>query len=230
MYSLKKMLKRLKTGQKKFEKDNRGAALLYSLIVGTVILAFCLSMLFVCYTLFAQTSRRTKSLQSKILAQSYMDSLKEEFKKDVADSPLQEELANRIKDGKWVAANSESVPDGSDTEIVMSLDTNTLEANSNFMIMTTFSFEANVSGDDSLSLKPIDQDDQDEEEDDAGAADGETGGAGGAGGGAGDGSEDPDPSGSYLVNASVKCTNGAGGGMDEQSYTIDCQFVLNVAE
>ena len=72
--------------KRKFQKkqnilrnNQSGVAMIMVLIVGAVILVFCLSLLLVTYSLFAQTSRQTTRLQCKMMAQSFSESLKEEL-------------------------------------------------------------------------------------------------------------------------------------------------------
>ena len=60
-------------------KDNSGSAMVMTLIVGMVVMAFCLSLLLVAFTLFSQMNHNTIQFQCKTLAQSYLESLKTDF-------------------------------------------------------------------------------------------------------------------------------------------------------
>lgn len=75
--------------------NNRGSAMITALVVGLVILAFCLSMLLVSYTLFAQTSRQNTQLQCKNIAQSFSEELKSELE-DGKNAELTEYLKSEI--------------------------------------------------------------------------------------------------------------------------------------
>ena len=89
-------------------KDNSGSAMVMTLIVGMVVMAFCLSLLLVAFTLFSQMNHNTIQFQCKTLAQSYLESLKTDFCNP--DSDLIKYLSSKMEapeEGNeiWVAQN-----------------------------------------------------------------------------------------------------------------------------
>lgn len=79
------MIRRLLLGKnniKKIVSNNRGSAMITALVVGIIVFAFCLSMLLVSYTLFAQVSRNQVQLGCKTLALSAAEELEEELDDD----------------------------------------------------------------------------------------------------------------------------------------------------
>lgn len=199
--------------------NNDGVAMVVALVVGVVIMVFCLSMLLVTYTLFAQTSRQTTQLQCKLLAQSYSEALDKEFKKKTEDSELQKYLGEMIKDGTWISADDdvEEIPPGSFREVSMEIDQSDSNVAVGYSIVTTFSYESNESEDDEGLIPGTDDDDQDDT----------------------DNPTDPDPSGpdeppaptggSYIVHATIQCTRGDGNDRDVQSYLLESQYLVSVS-
>lgn len=89
--------------------NNKGSAMITALVVGIIVFAFCLSMLLVAYTLFAQTSRTEVQLGCKNIAQSTAEELRMEI------SDKSSELYNFLKN---------EYPDTSENEsVVMNLST-----------------------------------------------------------------------------------------------------------
>lgn len=89
-------------------KDNSGSAMVMTLIVGMVVMAFCLSLLLVAFTLFSQMNHNTIQFQCKTLAQSYLESLKTDFCNP--DSDLIKYLSSKMEapeEGNeiWIAQN-----------------------------------------------------------------------------------------------------------------------------
>ena len=94
--------------KKKLHKDDSGVAMIMALIVGVVVMVFCLSLLLVAYTLFAQTNRNTIELQCRLLAQSYVENLQTELKD--ADGDMVKYLQYKMTDtsseyGIWASAD-----------------------------------------------------------------------------------------------------------------------------
>lgn len=203
-------------------KQNQGVAMIVAMIVGVVIMAFCLSMLLVTYTLFTQTSRQTTQLQCKLLAQSYVETMTKEFEKKPEDSELLTYLGERIKatdNSKWIPMDEadENNPETGITEISFLFDDSSISGDFNYAIRTTFTYESNEVDDDEDG-GGIDDDDQDD-----------TPGSGMAGGG---GSSTPS-GGSYIVHVTTRCVKGGEAAIsdkDSQNYTINSDFILNVNE
>lgn len=51
--------------------DNRGSAMIVSLVIGTVVMVFCLSLLLVSYSLYTSTVKNAKYEQCKQITESY---------------------------------------------------------------------------------------------------------------------------------------------------------------
>jgi len=128
--------------------NNRGSAMITALVVGLVIFAFCLSMLLVAYTLFAQTSRSQVQLGCKNLAQSTA----EEIRKELDDPASYEDtesisyyLKNKSSEIKQLkeqalADNSENPEDVDDTiRLEMSSSDSSIDS---YSIFITFEFES----------------------------------------------------------------------------------------
>lgn len=198
--------------------NNDGVAMVVALVVGVVIMVFCLSMLLVTYTLFAQTSRQTTQLQCKLLAQSYSEALDKEFSKKAEDSELQKYLADMIKDGSWMSEDddSEEAGPGSYSEVTMEIDQSASNVAVGYTIVTTFTYENNDSEEDDEPLPGTDDDDQDDTGNDP-----ET-----------DPTNPDEPTqvgGSYIVHAVIQCMRGDGNGRDVQSYLLESQYVVSVS-
>ncbi|MGN0385089.1 MAG: hypothetical protein ACI4EX_04325 [Lachnospiraceae bacterium] len=94
---------------RKLHKDDSGVAMIMALIVGVVVMAFCLSLLLVTYTLYAQTARKNAQMQCKVLAQSYVECLRTELADP--DSDMVKYLQYKMTDtsspyGVWTATNA----------------------------------------------------------------------------------------------------------------------------
>lgn len=97
------------------------------LIVGAVVLAFCLSLMMLSYSLFSQTARQTGRKQCKILAQGLAETIGQELSDP--QSELSEYLSEQIRAGRWVstvAGNDAGQAQGADstglTELKLNLD------------------------------------------------------------------------------------------------------------
>ncbi len=91
---------RLRINNKK-NSDDSGVAMIFALIVGVVIMTFCLMLLMVAYTLFSQTSRVLSQSQCKILSQTLANQIADRLEEMqpngmAANNDLQVELKNRI--------------------------------------------------------------------------------------------------------------------------------------
>ena len=98
---------RLHINNKKKSNDS-GVAMIFALIVGVVILTFCLMLLLVAYTLFSQTSRVLSQSQCKILSQTMADQIADKLEEKQpnglgANNDLQTELKKRIANKDSVA-------------------------------------------------------------------------------------------------------------------------------
>lgn len=213
---MQKVISRLKRAYK-LADNNQGVALVVVMIIGAVVMAFCLSMLLVAYTFFAQTSRQTTQLRCRILAQSYSEVLGEEFNKKSEDSELLQYLGENIREKKWIAVDSEADSDmtGTTEELVLAVDQSTSNIAVGYTITTTFTYEDSDDADDDNESGIIDDDDEDTKEPSEGEESSNP--------------ENPeDVGGTYLVTAVIKCVRGNDNDRDVQEYTIERQFTLNV--
>lgn len=95
-------------------KNDSGVAMIFSLIVGVVIMVFCLLMLLVAYTLYSQTTRKLSQTQCKVLAQSMAEQIKDELANEAGatDEPdglrkmLKDEMSKDATHLKWVPSGT----------------------------------------------------------------------------------------------------------------------------
>lgn len=63
--------------------DNRGSAMIVSIVVSVVVMAFCLSLLLVAYSLYVSTAKETKFEQCKDITESFSKYITDEITKPV---------------------------------------------------------------------------------------------------------------------------------------------------
>ena len=191
------------------KKDkNAGVAMVVVLIVGAVVMVFCLSLLLAAYTLFSQTNRQVTQEQCKILTQSTAEMLSAELKNP--DSALSGYLGTQIQSGKWISEEIANTAEPGDidadavSKLVMTLEDG--GESGDYHVAVTFSYSLNLPEDDGG-----DDDDDDDDQDDTGN--------GGTSGGAESGGN-----GSYTIRAVIRCTRGDGTGRDVQFYELETVF------
>lgn len=191
------------------KKDkNAGVAMVVVLIVGAVVMVFCLSLLLAAYTLFSQTNRQVTQEQCKILTQSTAEMLSAELKNP--DSALSGYLGTQIQSGKWISEEIANTAEPGDidadavSKLVMTLEDG--GESGDYHVAVTFSYSLNLPEDDGG-----DDDDDDDDQDDTGN--------GGTSGGAESGGN-----GSYTIRAVIRCTRGDGTGRDVQYYELETVF------
>lgn len=74
-------------------KHNKGSAMLIAIIVSVVVVAFCLSLLLVCYSLYSSSVRKITSRQCKEIAKSLSLELEQELTRANFSSYEEEKLA-----------------------------------------------------------------------------------------------------------------------------------------
>ena len=191
------------------KKDkNAGVAMVVVLIVGAVVMVFCLSLLLAAYTLFSQTNRQVTQEQCKILTQSTAEMLSAELKNP--DAALSGYLGTQIQSGKWISEEIANTAEPGDidadavSKLVMTLEDG--GESGDYHVAVTFSYSLNLPEDDGG-----DDDDDDDDQDDTGN--------GGTSGGAESGGN-----GSYTIRAVIRCTRGDGTGRDVQYYELETVF------
>lgn len=196
--------------RKKIKDDDSGVAMIFVMIVSAVVLAFCLSMLLVTYTLFTQTSRQTTQMQCKLLVQTFSESLGEELKDP--DSEISRYLGNQIRNGLWVSegTSEETMQSGAFRELKLNMDDSCKPGDYNLSVTLTYSL--NVQEDDENETE-AGRDDQDEDFGNTGVTNPDPG--------LGGSTEPPAGNGTYCINASVKCERGEMSERDVQYYVID---------
>lgn len=204
--------------KQKKQQNNSGVAMIFAVIVGVVVMVFCLSLLLVTYTLYAQASRQTTRTQCKVFAQSFQ----ENFEQELTDtgSSLNQYLADCINDGEWISEEEAAVtPAGemgtrvSELKLDMSQD-----VVSSYKVTVVLSYGINET-DDEEGTTEDDEDDQDDETDPGLIpSDGPSGdpGAPDTPGGPGNGS--------YTVHAKITCVRDSMEASDAQSYTIEAEY------
>lgn len=203
-------------------KQNSGAAMVVALIVGAVILVFCLSLLLVSYTLFTQTNRQITQEQCRILTQSTMETLGKELKNP--DSELALYLGEQIKSGKWMSESDSNAadPDAIESDVVselsMTVDSN--DQTGDYHIQVTFTYEYNLpdDDDDEGGGGKDDQDDQDLGSESGKSQQTQTNNSSTSEPG------QPAGNGSYTVWATVKCMRGSESDRDVQFYEMKSEF------
>lgn len=227
--------------KRKFQKkqnilrnNQSGVAMLMVLIVGAVILVFCLSLLLVTYSLFAQTSRQTTRLQCKMMAQSFSESLKEELSDSSSDLAVY--LGKQIRDGNWkssMGGMDEEEPEDAEnpdavSELVLNLDDSSALSDYHLSVTLTYSLNA---ADDEESGGGDDEDDQDDtlSGNDADSGNQQNGKQNnqqnkGTQNESGEGTDSENVVATYTVNALITCMRGDGNDRDTQYYVLETSY------
>lgn len=221
--------------------NQSGVAMLMVLIVGAVILVFCLSLLLVTYSLFAQTARQTTRLQCKLMAQSFSESFQEELSD--SSSELSVYLGKQISEGNWKSSMDgmdEEEPDDEEnpdavSEIVLNLDDASTMSDYHLRVVLTYSLNAadeeGDGGDDeddqdnSLSGNDVDsgnqqngkqnnqQNSQQNNQQNSGNQNE-----------AGEGTNSENAVATYTVDAVISCMRGDGSDRDSQYYVLETSY------
>lgn len=206
--------------------DDSGVAMIVVLIVGAVVMVFCLSLLLVTYTLFAQTSRQTTQLQCKLLAQSCSEMLGEEFKNP--DSELSGYLSEQIENGSWISEDmmkgmeEGSLSPGTVSELTLNLGDEGALGDYNLTVTLTYSL--NIAEDDGSGEEDEDDDQDNNLTDGTGEESGvpETNPGGSQAGGTGSEPGTAEAGNvTYSIKAFIRCMRGDGTDRDVQFYTIE---------
>lgn len=227
--------------KRKFQKkqnilrnNQSGVAMIMVLIVGAVILVFCLSLLLVTYSLFAQTSRQTTRLQCKMMAQSFSESLKEELSDSSSDLAVY--LGRQIRDGNWkssMGGMDEEEPEDAEnpdavSELVLNLDDSSALSDYHLSVTLTYSLNA---ADDEESGGGDDEDDQDDtlSGNDADSGNQQNGKQNnqqnkGTQNEFGEGTDSENEVATYTVNALITCMRGDGNDRDTQYYVLETSY------
>ena len=227
--------------KRKFQKKQNilrnnqpGVAMLMVVIVGAVILVFCLSLLLVTYSLFAQTSRQTTRLQCKMMAQSFSESLKEELSDSSSDLAVY--LGKQIRDGNWkssMGGMDEEEPEDAEnpdavSELVLNLDDSSALSDYHLSVTLTYSLNA---ADDEESGGGDDEDDQDDtlSGNDADSGNQQNGKQNnqqnkGTQNESGEGTDSENVVATYTVNALITCMRGDGNARDTQYYVLETSY------
>lgn len=205
---------------KRKQLNNSGVAMIFAVIVGVVVMVFCLYLLLVTYTLYAQSSRQTTRTQCKLFAQSFQESFGQELNDE--NSSLNKYLAQCINDGEWISEEEAMATPSSElgTKVSeMKLDMSQ-DVVSSYKLMVTLSYGINESDDEEESTED-EKDDQDEDlnpdkpgenlpGEPSGDLPGEAPGTPG--------------NGSYTVHAKITCVRDGLDASDVQSYTIEAEY------
>jgi hypothetical protein len=83
--------------------DNRGSAMITAIVAGVVMAVFCLSLLLVTYTLYAQTARRNVQIQCKYAAGNMAAQLETQLKDKESElyKGLNAEIRKQNPDGSY---------------------------------------------------------------------------------------------------------------------------------
>lgn len=187
--------------------NNRGIAMITALVVGVVVLMFCLSMLVICYSLYAETNRKSGQIQCKEMAQSVAVELKDTFKKDCE---LTQFLKDQIRSGSWEASE----------------DSDSFDYNYNMTLQ--LSGDGDVS--DICKFNTVLVELCYVEDSDSGSSDDNDAGGSNDGGSNDGGSNDagaPNKGGIYRIYARITCARGDANNTD-QKYSIETMYKLSL--
>lgn len=211
--------------------DNRGATMLMVLIVGAVVMAFCLSLLLVTYSLFAQTARQTTRLQCKLLAQSCEELLREELQQPSSD--LMVYLQEQIQSGSWISEGSvtdeetasEETP-GTAGVVQLPLHLDTQGETGDYRVSVVLTYSVNTSEDEGGDEDGDDNDDQDHELNGTSVYGSDAGTVRIKAAGSTSPADPPqdEPTVSYSIKSVIRCMRGDGTNRDTQYYEIETTF------
>lgn len=181
-------------------RNNRGVAMIYGLIVGMVVMVFCLSLILVTYTLFAQVNRKNSQLQCKMLAQTFAEELANDLMKN-DDSELKEYMGTAIKAKSWKSLDemSQNPSDTDYTKLIVDCDSET-----GYTYNVVFTYIINS------------------------ADDGENVDNSGKGEEAGNGVNAPAEEVNCTVYSTIICRRGAGKDRDTTSYTTNGEYDISI--
>lgn len=191
--------------------NNRGVAMIYALIVGVVVMAFCLSLLLVTYTLYAQTNRQNTQLQCKLMAQTFAEQLEQDLKTNVDNSKLVEYMGASIKDNNWRSLEAEDNMEKSVDYTKLIIDCDSEVAGYTYNVIFTYI---------------INTADEDEEEIPGGGESSEGNPGDGSAGGSGDG--DAENTRNCTIYSTITCRRGDGKDRDVISYTINGEYDISI--
>lgn len=214
---MKKEIRRIKD-------DNRGVALVYALVIGTVVMTFALMLLLVTYTLFSQASRQTTNIQCKLLAESFGQNLELQLKD--TDSEMYKYIRASIYDpvtdtdpaeSYWVPTNmaTSTLPPSYTTVKKMVLKDEPVLGY--YKIYLTLSYESYLADGEDNDLDIIEDDNELDKEGGALPIPGVTPGP------------PVSPAGDIVLKARIKCSRGSADvGRDAQSYVFDREYKVDL--
>lgn len=239
-----------RTTKKRIESlhANQGAAMVMVLIVSAVVMVFCLSLLLVTYSLFAQSAKQISRMQCKMLAQSMTEMLEQDFSKK--DSDLNRYLKKQIEDGTWIAGGEQEEENKEDSSSFVSgvenllLDLDTQDSIGDYHVTVDLSYRLNVASDDDGSE---DEEEEKDDQDTQGSLDaqdtqdtqntqgtqktdssvalenGQSAKQAGSKETKAD-NETQTGNGTYAIRAVICCMRGDGSSLDAQSYSIEMEY------
>lgn len=139
----KKFFSKKNSCRNKILSNNKGSAMITALVVGIVIFGFCLSMLLVAYTLFAQTSRSQVQLGCKNVAQSTAEEIGHELESPESELSkfLLEQYANFKAEEDEKNAGNIGDPIKIDKKIKMSMSSSDSSLD-RYDVFVTFNLES----------------------------------------------------------------------------------------
>lgn len=188
--------------------NNRGVAMIYALIVGAVVMAFCLSLLLVTYTLYAQTNRQNTQLQCKLMAQTFAQQLEQDLKTNIDDSELVHYMGTSIKENSWRSLEAEDNMEKATDYTKLFIDCDSEVAGYTYNVVFTY------------IINTADED----EGDVPGGGDSSEGNP--AGGASGDGGAENTRN--CTVYSTITCKRGDGKGRNAVSYTLNGEYDISI--
>lgn len=190
---------------KQINRDNSGVAMIVAMIVGVVVMIFCLSLLLVTYTFYTQTVKTTTNEQCKMLAQSFSETLGKDMEDPDSDICLY--LGEQMKNGYWVASvvdEDETLSGDQVSDLIV--DMKDTPGMGDYHISVVFSFIVNIPEDDENDGN--EEDDQDDGLTDENPSESNPGEGGAPQDPEENGPTGPVEGGSYCIRAKIQCYRG----------------------
>ncbi len=148
------------------KSDDSGVAMITAMIIGVVVMVFCLLLLMVTYILYSQSLKRVDDTQCKLIAQTCMESVRTEIVD--SESDIHKYLAEQMSAGTWISIEKALVntDENALSELVLDMVDRTVDQElALYEIQTVISYSISQStGDDDSPGLPDDNDIYDDPE------------------------------------------------------------------
>lgn len=163
------------------KSDDSGVAMITAMIIGVVVMVFCLLLLMVTYILYEQSIKKVDDTQCRLIAQTCMESVRSEIVD--SESDVHKYLADQMSNGTWISIEKALVDtdENAISELVLNMVDHTVDQElALYDIQTIISYSITQGSDDDGSPEvPDDNDIYDE----SGSGNGSSNGGGSSGSG-----------------------------------------------